>query len=118
MRHLSERDLDYLASILDHCDRIEETIKRFGESFEEYMADADYRDSIMMNVFQIGEASNQLTDECKEALNEIPWHEIYGTRNVIAHGYIKVNDAIIWNTVANDIPKLMEYIISHVPELE
>ncbi len=47
-----------------------------------------------MNVFQIGEASNRLSDECKENMSLIPWYEIYGTRNVIAHGYVKVKNEI------------------------
>ena len=106
MRRFSERDVDYLASILDHCDRVLDAKERFGNTFDEFERDADYRDSVMMNIFQIGEAANRLTDECKDKLSEVPWHQIYGTRNVIAHGYIKVDDAIIWNTILNDIPQL------------
>ncbi|MBQ9653468.1 MAG: DUF86 domain-containing protein [Bacteroidales bacterium] len=35
---------------------------------------------------------------------EIPWHELYGLRNRIVHGYDKVNKAIIWSTIIQDIP--------------
>lgn len=66
MRELSERDKDNLAAILDYCDCISSIVERFGDSFEKYSADADYRDAVLMNVFQIGEASNRLSDECKE----------------------------------------------------
>ena len=55
MRELSERDKDNLAAILDYCDRISSIVERFGDSFEKYGADADYRDAVLMNVFQIGE---------------------------------------------------------------
>jgi len=110
MRELSERDKDNLAAILDYCDRISSIVERFGDSFEKYSADADYRDAVLMNVFQIGEASNRLSDECKEIMNAIPWHEIYGTRNVIAHGYVKVKDEIIWEIVKKDVPLLKQEI--------
>ncbi len=55
MRELSERDKDNLAAILDYCDRISSIVERFGNSFEKYSTDANYRDAVLMNVFQIGE---------------------------------------------------------------
>lgn len=110
MTKLSERDRDNLVAILDYCDRIESIVGRFGNSFEIFNTDADYRVGIMMNVFQIGEASNRISDECREKLSQIPWQEIYGTRNIIAHGYIKVKKEIIWNIIENDIPLLKKEI--------
>ena len=63
-----------------------------------------------MNIFQLGEVSNRLSYKCKETMNIIPWHEMYGTRNIIAHGYIKVKNEIIWNIVERDIPLLKKEI--------
>lgn len=59
-----------------------------------------------MNLFQIGETVNSLSEECKEEIKDVPWHRIYGMRNVIAHGYEKVNDDRIWDTIKEDIPDL------------
>lgn len=117
MSVLNERDLDYLASILDHCDRIAEARSRFGDSSEAFLADADYRDVVMMNLFQIGEAANLLSVECKETIDQVPWYQIYGMRNHIAHAYAKVEDAVIWQTAVNDIPMLKESILDHTGNL-
>ena len=107
MKHeLGQRDMDYLASIVDHCDRIDNAMFRFGRSLENCLMDADYRDVIMMNIFQIGEAANQLSDICKESIKEIPWHNIIGLRNRIAHAYLKIDDEIVWDTAVNDVPIL------------
>ena len=110
MKRFSDRDMDNLAAILDYCDRIDSIVERFGNSFELFNADDDYRDAVLMNVFQIGETSNRLSDECREKMNAIPQHEIYGTRNVIAHGYIKVKNEIIWNIIEKDIPLIKRTI--------
>ena len=110
MRELSGRDKDNLAAILDYCDRIISIVERFGSSFEQFNQDEDYRDAVLMNVFQIGEATNRLSDDCKEIMNSVPWHEIYGARNVIAHGYVKVKNEIIWEIVEEDIPLLKQEI--------
>ena len=61
-----------------------------------------------MNIFQIGELANQLSEEFKEKYKDLPWDQMYGIRNRLAHAYIKVDDAIMWDTVKNDIPKLKE----------
>lgn len=106
MRMIDDRDIDNLMAILDYCDRIISIEERFGNTFEQFNTDADYRDAVLMNVFQIGEASNRLSDDCKELLNAVPWREIYGTRNVIAHGYVKVKNEIIWEIIAKDVPLL------------
>ena len=110
MIKFSERDMDNLAAILDYCDRIDDIVERFGNTIEQFSGDADFRDAAMMNIFQIGEASNRLSEECKEEIDSVPWQEIYGTRNVIAHGYVTVNDEIIWNIIVNDIPALRRAI--------
>ncbi|MCF0145793.1 MAG: DUF86 domain-containing protein [Eubacterium sp.] len=106
MLKINERDKDYLLNILDHCDRIEAAINRFGNSEETFMNDADYRDVIKMNLFQIGEAVNQLTQNFKEEISDIPWHQMYGIRNIIAHAYVKVDEEIVWSTAAKDVPAL------------
>lgn len=103
-----ERNGFYILKIQEYCERIEESVARFGDSFETFTSDADFRDAICMNIFQIGELANQLSEEFKEKYNDLPWDQMYGIRNRLAHAYIKVDDAIIWDTVKNDIPKLKE----------
>ena len=110
MKQFSERDIDCLNAILDHCDRIEKLKERFGDSFEIFAKDPAYIDAALMNIFQIGELSNQLSDECREIFSETPWHQIYGTRNIIAHAYVKVDNMIIWNIISYDIPRLKKEI--------
>ena len=87
-------------------EKIQEIKSRFGNNLKSFLNDPDYRDAVKMNLFQIGELVNTISDDCKEQIKDIPWHELYGMRNIIGHGYIKVNDEIIWQTAAYDIPEL------------
>ena len=80
-----ERDKFYIMRMSEYCERIEESIGRFGDSLEIFISDADYRDSVCMNIFQIGELTNQLSDEVKEKYKDIPWDQMYGIRNRLAH---------------------------------
>ncbi len=106
MGDFNERDIDNIAAIMDHCEKIQKLIDRFGKDIQLFKDDFAYRDAVLMNVFQIGEITKRLSDDCKENLTGIPWDQIYATRNIIAHGYVKVDDEIIWNTVVNDVQSM------------
>ena len=49
-----------------------------------------------------------------ESYPDVPWHELYGLRNRIVHGYDKVNKSIVWATVVKDLPVIKESIESIV----
>ena len=102
------RDREYLLRILEHCQRIEDACERFGNNYEAFSKDADFQDVICMNIFQIGELSNLLSEETKEQYKELPWHQMYGIRNIMAHAYTHIENKIIWDTVVIDIPKLKQ----------
>jgi uncharacterized protein with HEPN domain len=58
----------------------------------------------------IGEAANKIPEEIQEKFNEIDWRGIIGMRNIIVHGYFKINPDIIWETVQTKIPELKRMI--------
>lgn len=68
----------------------------------------DYKtyDSVLHNLFIIGEAANKVPVEIRARHNEIDWRAIIGMRNVIAHGYFSIDPDIVWKTVCEDIPVL------------
>lgn len=58
----------------------------------------------------VGEAANRVGPETRIALVEIPWARIVGMRHRLAHGYDKVDPAILWETVRNDFPILVRQL--------
>lgn len=106
MNVINPKDIDVLTRIHNHCIRIEDAQNRFGNTLEAFSNDADYQDVVNMNILQIGELSNDVSDETKAMLEDIPWRKIYGIRNIMAHAYIIVESKTIWETVVNDIPEL------------
>lgn len=71
---------------------------------EDFQADSMRVEATVFNLMQIGELSKfSLSDEAKSQLSNIPWHQLYGMRNRIVHGYSGVNMRIVWETVSGDI---------------
>lgn len=93
-----------------YCIRIEVHLKRFGRDFELYKSDITFQDAVNMPLLQIGEITVNLSDNFKETYkSDIPWHEIRGLRNRIAHEYQRLKLEQVWDTLINDIPVLKEF---------
>lgn len=65
-------------------------------------------DSVMFRLIQVSENSDKLTEEFKEKYNTIPWRAIKGMRNRIVHEYGNVDFSVVYQTVQNDIPGILE----------
>ena len=102
-----ERDEDLFASMLDHCERVLSAVQQV-HSFEQYSHNWIFQDAIKMNLFQVGELANRISDKRKGEISDIPWKNIIGMRNIIAHGYISIDENTLWETCVKDIPQLIE----------
>lgn len=108
---MDSRDISILKHMLRYCNEIENTINRFGNNLEMFKNDNDYKDSLSMKIFQIGELANHLTDEyLEETKNRINWNAIRGMRNRFAHGYGKMDLTKIFYTGIEDIPIIKNFL--------
>ena len=63
--------------------------------------------SLVKAIEIIGEAASKITNEFKAKYSNIPWNSIVGMRNRLIHAYFDVNHDTVWDTVKNEIPKLV-----------
>jgi uncharacterized protein with HEPN domain len=49
-----------------------------------------------------------MPDEVKERHPHIPWNDIAGAGNVYRHNYEDVQESILWHTVHEDLPPLLQ----------
>jgi len=110
MKKSLKTNMDVLEHILRYCDRIETIIERFGADKNIFLNDIAYRDSISMNLLQIGELSGYLTDDYRNSTQKsMQWSAMKGMRNFFAHNYGEMDANIIWNTAIDDIPQLKAF---------
>ena len=108
-------DLQRIKHIRDYCIAIQNTIQRYGESFEQYSLDADYQRSIAFSLLQIGELSGGLSEEYKkQTIARMPWNQLRGMRNIFAHSYGKMDHAVIWETAVSDVPSLLAFCMEEL----
>ena len=72
--------------------------------------------SIMRSIEVIGEAASKVTKEFQDQQKEIPWTEIVAMRNRLIHAYFDIDLDRVWDTVQDDLPKLIEVLEKIIPE--
>ena len=77
-----------------------------------------------MLIEAIGEGFKKIDERTNKQLlplrSDIPWREVMGMRNHIAHGYFDINTDLVFDVVRNDLQPLLDatnYFISHLHEL-
>lgn len=88
-------------------------IKEYAQIGQEaFYKDKKTQDAIIRNLEVIGQAVKDFgTDELVANHPQIPWLQIAGTRNILAHQYLGVDNELIWNIVELELPQLELAII-------
>jgi uncharacterized protein with HEPN domain len=74
--------------------------------------------AIVKDLEIIGEAANNVSAECQEKYSYIPWRAMVGMRNRLVHAYFGINLDVIWQTVQQDLPPLIQSLERALEELE
>ena len=75
----------------------------------EFLSDTKTQDAVILKLIVIGEAATQVMDEAPEFAevnSEVPWRQLRGMRNRMAHGYFEIDMGIVWATVTASLPEL------------
>jgi uncharacterized protein with HEPN domain len=81
-----------------------------GLGREEVFDDRMRFDGILYNFHVIGEAVKRLPGDVRDSHPDIPWKDIAGMRDVIAHAYFALDLDILWAGITVDVPLLLERI--------
>jgi uncharacterized protein with HEPN domain len=101
-------DLDRLTDIAESARAIAQFVAGFDEvSFTENDL---VRSAVFAKLIIVGEAARNLSAAFRDAHSQIPWGQIVGTRNRIAHGYDQVDWQIVWHIATSDVPQLLKDI--------
>ena len=55
----------------------------------------------------VGEAAGQVSPDIRNLYPQAPWNSVTGMRNRLVHAYYDINLAVLWETLATDLPTLV-----------
>lgn len=100
-------DLLYLDDMADHARLARRIAEKLG-SYEACEADEFLKPGLIRELEVVGEASIHVSAEFRAAHSDWPWKELRDTRNRLIHGYADIKLRVVWDTVQNDLPGLIE----------
>jgi uncharacterized protein with HEPN domain len=66
----------------------------------------------------VSEAVRRLPDSLLERHACLPWKQIMGIGNVLRHNYDNVVETIVWETVQNDLARLLAVVAAEIDAIE
>ena len=94
----------YLDDMLEAIAKIERNTKVID--LEDFKDNPMAMDAVVLNFTLIGEAAKNVSSEVREKHPEIPWREMAGMRDKLAHEYFGTNYDVVWETVKERLPEL------------
>lgn len=109
MSENKSRDLLPLLVIMESIGKISVYSKGFHSAQDFFMSDDQVRfNASLLLLSNIGEYVGKLSDEIKTRYSPIPWRQVRGLRNRIAHDYTGIDYEMVFDVICSDLPKLKE----------
>jgi uncharacterized protein with HEPN domain len=78
-----------------------------GKSLTEIQRDEILTKAILYDFMVIGEAARNIPAEIQSRYPTIPWRVMGDMRNIVAHEYFQIDLETIWETIQQDLPRLI-----------
>ena len=79
-----------------------------GCALEAFVADRILSLATEKLFINLGEAAQRLADADRAAIDGVPWRQIIGLRNILAHGYERIDQETLYRTAATDLATVEE----------
>jgi len=104
-----------LSDYLDHIQKAATDACSFVEGFakDDFLEDKRTQQAVIMSLIIIGEAATKVMDGYTEFIQthpEVPWRNMRGMRNRMAHGYFDIDLDVVWETVQEWLPELLKQL--------
>lgn len=81
-----------------------------GLTFEQYADDRKTRNAVERNLEIIGEAARHVSEGTRNLFPDIPWSQVIGLRNIIAHEYGEILHEKVWGICKDRLPSLIDQL--------
>ncbi len=98
----------YLSDMIVFAEKVLDYTEGYNQ--KRFEADGKVYDATVRNLELIGEAATSIPEHVRIATPEIAWRQIVATRNRLIHGYLGIDNDILWSIIRDDIPPLLRQL--------
>ena len=108
--------IEFLRDIMDWMEHAQSFVVDIDR--REFVDDLKTRSAVERAVEIIGEASKHIPDDIRRQFPDVPWQSMAGMRDRVSHAYFGIDYDILWQTVTEEIPPLLQRLKEIVAFLE
>jgi len=105
----------FVKDILDSIEKIEEFIGNMD--FKKFIEDDKTRSAVVRKLEIIGEATKNIPKMIRQKYKELPWSDMAGMRDKIAHFYFGIDYEIVWKVIKERLPEIKPVIQKILKEM-
>ncbi len=99
---------DFRDSLDDMLDYAKQALAFVGDmGWDEFRADTKTFFATARAIEIVGEAARRIPEDVQQRFSAIPWRQIIGMRNVLAHNYGGADPRIVYDTAPLFLPNLI-----------
>jgi uncharacterized protein with HEPN domain len=104
-----------LPDYIDHIQQAAADVCSFVEGLgkDDFLADKRTQQAVIMSLIIIGEAATKVMERYAaftQTYPEVPWRNMRGMRNRMAHGYFDIDLNVVWETAQEWLPELLKQL--------
>lgn len=111
-----DRDAAYLWDMVQVTHEVRDMLT--NRSQQDFFDEIVLQRAVERSVEILGEIARRVSAGFQESHPEIPWRQIIGQRNILAHEYGQIDHALLYKTAVEDIPELSVKLERLLPPLD
>ena len=80
--------------------------------------DEQLRLALVQLIQIVGEAVSKVSRTLQEQIPSVPWARIISARNRLVHAYFDINLNVLWDTITDDLPPLVDQLQKIIDDAE
>lgn len=88
-----------------------------GVEYIQFIRDRRIRLAVERELEILGEAARRVSLEFQASHPEVPWRDIVGQCNVLAHEYGTIDTKLVWDVATQDLPVLIPILDALIPPI-
>ena len=106
----------FVRDILDCIEKIDELIGNMD--LDRFIQDDKTKSAVVRKLEIIGEAAKNIPRQIRQNYRELPWTDMAGMRDKIAHFYFGIDHSIVWEVIKRRLPEMKPVIKKILMEME
>ena len=107
---------DYIQDLVDYSEKAVRLVR--GLAFDDFGDNEEKIFAVVKILEIVGEAARHIPKSLRAKYPTVPWKQVTGMRDRLTHEYFSVDLEVVWRTIHEDLPPLINIAKQMLEELK